>query len=76
MEKGKYIKGFNDGYVLKRYNSRFLENILSTPTRNDYIQGLRDGKLTQEQQKLTTRTQKLKDLKSQKFKNRDLDLER
>ncbi|WP_335974083.1 hypothetical protein [Gaetbulibacter jejuensis] len=69
----KYIKGFNDGYLLKEHKPKLLENILSTSSSNDYIQGLKDGERTYSQEKVKSRTQ---ELKSTRTKNRDLGLER
>ena len=73
METKKYIKGFNDGYLLKQHKPKLLENILSTSSSNKYIEGLRDGERTYSQEKVKSRTQ---ELKSSKSKNRDLGLER
>jgi len=76
METEKYIKGFNDGYLLKQHKPELIEKLLSTSSTNEYIQGLRDGERTYEQQKVKSRTQEIKDLKSRKSKNRDIGLER
>jgi hypothetical protein len=76
METEKYIKGFNDGYLLKQHKPELIEKLLSTPSTNEYIQGLRDGERAYEQQKVKSRTQEIKDLKSRKSKNRDIGLER
>ncbi len=73
MNMEKYIKGFNDGYLLKEHKPKLLENILSTSSSNDYIQGLKDGERTYSQEKVKSRTQ---ELKSTRTKNRDLGLER
>lgn len=76
MNMKKYIKGFNDGYLLKEHKPELLENILNTTSSNDYIQGLKDGEREFKQQKVKSRTQELEDLKSSKSKKRDLGLER
>jgi|AntRauTorckE5430_2_1112549.scaffolds.fasta_scaffold10221_3 hypothetical protein len=76
MGTEKYIKGFNDGYLLKQHKPELIEKLLGTPSTNEYIQGLRDGERTYEQQKVKLRTQEIKDLKSRKSKNRDIGLER
>lgn len=76
MNMKKYIKGFNDGYLLKEHKPELLENILNTTSSNDYIQGLKDGEREFKQQKVKSRTQELEDLKSSKSKKRNLDLER
>lgn len=76
MNTEKYIKGFNDGFILKEHKPELLENILNTTPFNDYIQGLKDGEREFKQQKVKSRIQELDDLKSFKSKKRDLDLER
>ena len=76
MNTEKYIKGFNDGYILKEHKPELLENILNTTSSNDYIEGLKDGEREFKQQKVKSRTQELDDLKSLKSKKRNLDLER
>lgn len=76
MNMEKYIKGFNDGYLLKEHKPELLENILNITSSNDYIQGLKDGEREFKQQKVKSRTQELDDLKSSKSKKRNLDLER
>ncbi len=74
MNMEKYIKGFNDGYLLKEHKPELLENILNTTSSNDYIQGLKDGENEFKQQKVKSRTQELEDLK--KSKSRTIDFER
>jgi len=69
----KYMKGFNDGYLLKQHNPQLIENILTSTSNNDYLQGLKDGKTTHEQQRIISRSQELKGLKE---RSRDIDLER
>lgn len=76
MNTEKYIKGFNDGFILKEHKPELLENILNTTSSNDYIQGLKDGELEFKQQKVKSRTQELNHLKSLKTKNRNFDIER
>lgn len=73
MNTEKYIKGFNDGYILKAHKPELLENILNTTSSNDYIQGLKDGESEFNQQKVKSRTQELDDLKSSKSKNIDFE---
>jgi hypothetical protein len=74
-ENSKYIKGFNHAYLLAKYKSQLIESILNTTSISDYIQGLKDGKRTYEQQKIKSRSKELKDLKTYKSINNDLDLE-
>lgn len=73
MNMEKYIKGFNDGYLLKEHKPKLLENILSTTSSNVYIQGLKDGEREFKKQKVKSRTQELEDLNSSKPKNIDLE---
>ncbi len=76
MEKlnEKYLRGFNHAYLLKQHNPKLIEKLLSTTSNNDYIQGLKDGAQTLEQQKTKSRTQQLQDLKSRRDKDRDIEL--
>jgi hypothetical protein len=67
MGTEKYIKGFNDGYLLKQHKPELIEKLLGTPSTNEYTRGLRDGERTYEQQKVKSRTQEIKDLKSMVF---------
>ncbi|WP_292944510.1 hypothetical protein [Olleya sp. UBA1516] len=73
MNMEKYIKGFNDGYLLKEHKPELLEKILSTTSSIDYIQGLKDGEREHKQLIVKSRTQELEDLKSSKSKNIDLE---
>ena len=73
MNTEKYIKGFNDGFILKKHKSELLENILNTTSSNDYIQGLKDGEREFKKQKVKSRTQELDDLKKSKSKNIDFE---
>lgn len=72
----KYIKGFNHGYILKEHKPELIENILSTTTKNEYLQGMQDGKDTFEQKRTKSRLNDLHELEAKKEKNKDLDLER
>jgi intein-encoded DNA endonuclease-like protein len=74
MNMEKYIKGFNDGYLLKQNKPQLLENVLSTTYSNDYIQGLRDGERNYRIQKVKSRTQELDNLKTIRGNNHDLEL--
>lgn len=73
MDMEKYIKGFNDGYLLKEHKPKLLKSILNTTSTNDYIQGLKDGEREFKQQKVKLRTQELDDLKNSKSNNIDLE---
>jgi hypothetical protein len=51
MEDEKYIKGFNDGYILSKYKSPLANSIFKTIERkDDYSQGLFEGIETQERE--------------------------
>ena len=71
-----HLKGFNHGYILKEHKPQLVENILNTTTKNDYIQGMQDGKKTFEQKRVQSRFQDLEDIEVRKGKNHDFDLER
>lgn len=69
----KYLKGFNHAYLLAINDPELLQQILNTDSLNDYIQGLYDGKLEYEQNRIKTRTQELNKLQIQKNLNKDLE---
>lgn len=56
----KYIKGFNDGYLLKEHNPDLLKSILQSKSDNDYFKGLSDGSKVLKKEKIKTRLQELK----------------
>ncbi|QOD60044.1 hypothetical protein H9I45_11910 [Polaribacter haliotis] len=76
MENEKYIKGFNDVYLLKQYKPQLIENLLNISSSSDYIQGLKDGGLTYYQKKIKSRTQDLNKIKYLKNKGQEKGLER
>ncbi len=76
MDKEKYTRGFNDGYLLNKFKPNLLSKIITTSTSNDYLQGLKDAERTFKKEKLKTRTQELNNLKLSKSKNSNFDLER
>lgn len=43
----KFIKGFNHGYILQEHEPKLLDQILKVENKNDYVDGLRDGKKQQ-----------------------------
>jgi hypothetical protein len=75
-ENSKYIKGFNHAYLLAKHKPELIKSIATTKSKNEYVQGLKDGKETFEQRKVKSRFQEIKKLRSQKDKNRGKDLER
>jgi hypothetical protein len=76
MENKKYIKGFNDGYLLKQYKPQLIENLLNISSSSDYIQGLKDGERTYNQNKVKSRSQELNKIKLSRDKNKEKGLER
>lgn len=75
-ENTKYIRGFNHAYILAKHKPELIKNIATTKSQNDYLQGLKDGKNTFEQNKVKSRFQEIEKLRKQKDKNRDKGLER
>lgn len=69
MSKEKYIKGFNDGYLLKEHKPELLENILNTTSSNDYFQGLKDGEREFKKQKSQNRVKEIDNIRKSKDKN-------
>lgn len=69
----KYLKGFNDAYLLAEHKPKLVEQLLKTTTENEYLQGMRDGKRTFEQEKTQSRYQELDDLRSQNDREQDLE---
>jgi hypothetical protein len=76
MEKEKYLKGFNDGYLLKQQKPQLIENLLNISSSSDYIQGLKDGERTYNQNKVKSRNQELNKIKNRRGKNKEKGLER
>lgn len=76
MEKQKYIKGFNDGYLLKQHKPQLIENLLNISSSSDYIKGLKDGERTYTQLKRKSRFQELEKLKARKNRGKEKGLER
>jgi hypothetical protein len=74
--KEKYIKGFNHAYILVKHEPKLIESILKTTSVNNYIQGLKDGKLNFEQKRVKSRLQDLNKIHSKKEKNHDKGLEK
>lgn len=76
MGNEKYIKGFNDGYLLKKYKPQLLENILNITSTNDYIQGLKDGERAHSHKKLRSREQEINKIKLNRDRSQEKGLER
>ena len=75
-ENSKYIKGFNHAYLIAKYKPELIKSIVTKKSKNDYIQGLKDGKLTFKQKRVKSRSQELHKRRSQKDRNRDIDIDR
>jgi len=63
----KYLKGFNNAYLLVQYKPPLLEQLLNATTENEYneyLNGMKDGKRTFEQEQSRKRLQELENLKS------------
>jgi len=64
MEDEKYIKGFNDGYMLSKYKSPLASSISKTiEKKDDYSQGLFEGIETQEREIIDKDIQEFRDLR-------------
>ena len=64
MEDEKYIKGFNDGYILSKYKSPLATSISKTvEKRSDYDEGLIEGIETLEKELIDKNVQGFKDLR-------------
>ncbi|NCO62699.1 MAG: hypothetical protein GW849_02335 [Flavobacteriia bacterium] len=70
----KYIKGFNQAFLLKEHNPDLIDGLLITTSNNEYIQGLKDGAQIYDQKKTKSRTQNLKNLTKQRDNDQDLEL--
>ena len=68
----KYIKGVNHGYLLTKYRSDLLNQILVTANKDIYIDGLIDGKKSFELTQSRSRLKEIENLRS----NKNLDLEK
>lgn len=70
----KYNKGFNNGYFLKQHKPDLIEKLLTSKSHDEYLQGMKDGYITYQQQKTKKRAQQLRNLKSRRDNRRDLEL--
>ncbi|HUZ59426.1 MAG TPA: hypothetical protein VMU83_11650 [Hanamia sp.] len=72
----KFIKGFNHGYTLAKYEPGLLSKIVKDiNSKNDYVQGIVSGKEEFELEKSRTHLDDLTRLRT-KSKDQDRDLER
>jgi len=74
----RYLKGFNNAYLLAQHQPKLLDSLLTTTVENEYLNGMYDGKRTyeQEQQKNQSRTrlQQLDQLHSRGDREQDQEL--
>jgi hypothetical protein len=67
----KYAKGFNDGYILGKYENLLFEMLTATlkNPEDSYFTGIFDGKAQFEYEKVN---EKIKEFKNIKKRNQDL----
>lgn len=69
MNEEKYIKGFNNGYVLAEHKPELLKTVTQNlPPTNEYVEGIFDGKEQLENEKIQEQMQFIGNLRSQSFK--------
>lgn len=75
MNEEKYIKGFNNGYVLAEHKPELLKTVTQNlPPVNEYVEGILDGKEQRENEKIHEQMQFIGNLRDQAF-NRDKEQE-
>ena len=67
----QYLKGFNDAYILVQHRPDLMEQIANTTSNTTYLEGLKDGKRTYEQER--TQQQRLQDLQNSHSKDDELE---
>lgn len=70
----KYVKGFNASYIIAKYKLKLIETLLKSEINNDYLQGMKDGKLTLEKEKdkiLSKKKSRLQELKKLSSRKKD-----
>ena len=80
----KYIKGFNQSYLITKYRPKLIEMLLKNVKDNDFFKGMQDGRKTYIQEKnkskslskSNSRLQELERLRSSKREVKDRGLER
>ncbi|KAA3615874.1 MAG: hypothetical protein DWP94_15205 [Flavobacterium sp.] len=68
-----YLKAFNDGYILAKFNSHLINKLLESKIDSPYFDGLRDGNLEFVQQLKLSRLNELDKLDKDKSQNRDIE---
>ena len=61
--------GMGKDDLLKEHKPELLDNILNTPSSNDYIQGLQDGEREFRKQKSQNRAKEIDNIRKSKDKN-------
>jgi hypothetical protein len=71
-----YLKGFNHAYPLAQHKSQLIEQILSTATKNNYLEGMRDGKrvFEQEHNRSNNRLKELDQLRTKRDRDQEREL--
>ena len=76
MEEQKYIRGFNDGYLLAKHMPTLLSKLTKNlKVTNDFVEGILMGKEEFDLEHSRTQTDELKRLRN-KSQNRDKGHER
>ena len=76
MNEEIYIKGFNSGYIMAEHKPELLDVVTkNTPNKNEYIEGMKDGKEQLEIEKIEEQVKDIEDLRS-RSSSRDNGLER
>ena len=71
----RYVKAFNQGFIMAEYMPDLLTQIAHTKDEHPYIKAIEDGKVCYEWERSKKRLRELKQTKSQ-VKNRDRGRER
>jgi len=71
----KYLKGFNQGYLLAKYKPQLMEQLTQNTHENEFIKGLKGGRQAFNKEKILNRLEELN--LNKKFNinnNRDIEL--
>lgn len=72
----KYIKGFNASYLITEHKPKLINSLLKSEINTDFMEGMRDGKLTLDKEKnkilskKKSRLQELEELTPKKKRNK------
>ncbi|KJJ39886.1 hypothetical protein MB09_01570 [Aequorivita vladivostokensis] len=67
-----YIKGFNNGYFLAKYNPSLIEQLVQTESNIEYIGALRDGSRTFHLEIKKNKISELANLRSRNLGKKDM----